>query len=213
MMKFLAAAIVLCLSPRLCAQTADSASERTRVTFRLSAGPAIPVGDFGGAETAAARTGGAASAEIAVGASTSWISGITLAYNPSKEGDAIPDDWEISVDPWWTLWPMSGIRWRTDASPGVAFSLTGQIGLFIGRSPAIVIHSPVGDATASSDRSLAVSAGLAGEISLSDRFALGIRCLYAKPEYDVTVTDLGLTTTETESQTTSLLVLSFGLSL
>ena len=97
--------LTLLLPSMLTAQTQGVPS------FSLSAGPAIPVGNFAQAGGGAARAGGVVSANLSFGESTAWISGITLAYNPTDAGAyQAPAGSSVTNHPWWTLWPMTGIE-------------------------------------------------------------------------------------------------------
>ena len=58
-----------------------------------------------------------------------------------------------------------------------------------------------------------VSTGIGGGITLEERYTLGIRYLYANPGYEVTITDLGVTSTDHAHQPTALIMVSLGLAL
>jgi hypothetical protein len=203
------------LTTSLFAQDSTNAGEVVRKSFTLSAGTSLPLGDFGdGLRHPAAQLGAALSADFAIGGSTAWISSILVSYNTSDHNIVMvdsPGGETLTIDPWWTIWPMTGIEWCADPSPSVVLAFSGQVGCFIGISPWFILHYPPnGDASISSDRALAVSIGAAAGATFSNHYAVKVRYLYAKPSYDLTFTDLGVTSTTRESRPTSLLALTLG---
>ena len=206
------------LTTGLFAQDSTHAREAVRNSFTLSAGASLPLGNFGDAgrgesvRGGAAKTGAALSADIAVGGATAWITSLLVSFNPS-DGSALStlSGSDVTVDPWWTIWPMTGIEWLSDVSPTVVLTICGQIGCFVGISPWTTVHGPSFTiASVASDRAPAVSVGAAAGATISDHYAAKLRYLYAKPSYDLTITDVGVTTTSHESRPTSLLVFTLG---
>ncbi len=215
MTKVVLVLLTVTLSLGLFAQNAEQAGETVRSSWAISAGGSFPLGDFRNSPIdGRTKSGAALSGEFAVGASTAWISSILVSYNPTEPTLFTLDEATVSTGPWWTIWPMTGIAWRTAASPALSLELNAQVGLFLGNSPAVTVTTNGGgNAAVSSDRALAVSAGVGAGATFSDHYAVKIRYLYAKPRYDLTILDtnsLFLTSTERRQQTTSVLVVTLG---
>ncbi len=192
----------------------QQSSDKPARQIIFSAGPSFPIGDFGEPWDGAAKIGEAITLELSIGRAPSWISSITLSFNGFNESQMRADDYLISHGSWWTVWPMTGLRTSNNLSPNVAAFFHGEVGFVIGKSPKFTIGDiNDGVSTISSDLSGGIAVGFGGGLAIRDRFFVGGRFLYAKPEYTISRTGPRGTYSHNVEQSTSLLLFTLGIGL
>ena len=213
-MKLILLLFIVFLSPILFAQTPDLTAEFDNSRFSLSIGPTFPIGSFANITDGAAKTGIGVSADLSIGSTPSWFSTLNISYNGVSNGAlGVPQGVSVSYGPWWTIWPMSGMKLQWDVSQITTFYVAGQIGLLIGVSPGVSVSSSGGSATISSDAGVTFAAGLGGGVVINNQFIVGAKYLYGKPEYDLKIVDVGVSNTAHVQQSTSIIMLTLGLKL
>jgi hypothetical protein len=114
------------------------------------------------------------------------------------------------VGSWTSIWALTGIRLTGKVSPYVSLYGQGQLGVLFGSTPEITLSVANLVASQPSASASAVAFGLGAGTIVRDRFILGVRYMYAKPEYEVRATGGGMTVSGTAQQATGMFQLLAG---
>jgi hypothetical protein len=160
----------------------------------------IPTEDFGatsGSEAGSAETGFGLGADVryAFSPSYGWMGSLAFAFNGMVQNAPVrSDEIRTSTDSWIFLYFLNGLTATGNISPGFDVFLFGQVGLFRGTVPRIIILS--GDTYATRQKASFASLAYSYGVGLTiHHFELSVRYLAGEPEYDITVSEVGGITT------------------
>ncbi len=188
-----------------------------RSFFRLLAGAAIPVGEFGsdGASGGAAATGISVAAEgvFPIDPHADFIAGLTYCSNGvdvdklGLGGTGVT----ATADSWNTLWPMVGIRLRASLSEAVEAQVAGRLGMLIGWSPAIRLSNGVNYVDFSSASGKALAYGAGGGVLINGKFSIDLHYYFGEPSYSIGISGTGLNLSAKGKQSTGILSVTGGI--